>query len=65
MAWKGLAEATKQMGVGIRYKMQLQSFNCSGEEALGIQAPRVLPGSAFILGSSLHEEELHPAFFSL
>lgn len=35
-----VAEATKQMGVGIQYNMQLQSFSPSAGEALGIQPPR-------------------------
>lgn len=60
------AEATKQMGVGIQYNMQLQSFSSSAGKAQGIQPTKVFPGSALILGSSFHEEELHPAalFFS-
>lgn len=40
-----VAEATKQMGVGIQHKIQLQSFSLSvgealGMETLGIQPPR-------------------------
>lgn len=54
-------EATKHMGVGIQYNMQLQSFSSSAGKAQGIQATKVFPGSALILGSSFHEEELHPA----
>lgn len=34
-----VAEATKQMGVGIQYNMQLQGFSPSLGEALGIQPP--------------------------
>lgn len=60
------AEATKQMGVGMQYNMQLQSFSSPAGKAQGIQPTKVFPGSALILGSSLREEELHPAaLFSL